>query len=143
MNKSLEKTRPVGVTALSIFFIAATAITVVASISLLFPDSFLEPMWRVNPRGREGLGAIGVWAVVLFFVVGSACALAAIGLWRGIRWGYAMAIIVLSINLLGDLFNVISGTEPRAAIGIPIVIVILVYLMSQRVRVFFRGSSEV
>ena len=81
--------------------------------------------------------------MVLFFFVGSACAIAAVGLWRGARWGYVVGIIVLSINLLGDVVNVVFGTEPIAAIGIPIVIVILVYLMSQRVRVFFRGSSEV
>lgn len=137
-----RKTRPLGVTALSIFFLAATLITIVAAISLLFPNGFLEPIWRLNPRGRAGLGAIGVWAVLLFVVLGSACGVAAIGLWRGARCGYVVAIIVLSINLLGDLVNVISGIERRAAIGIPIVILILAYLTSQRVRHFFRKSTD-
>ncbi|MEP6911839.1 MAG: DUF2127 domain-containing protein [bacterium] len=77
------------------------------------------------------------------FFVGSACAIAAAGLWRGARWGYLVAIVVLSINLLGDVVNVVSGTEPRAAIGIPVVVLILAYLMSQRVRGFFRRSSGV
>jgi hypothetical protein len=131
-------TRPVGITVLCIFFMAATAITLIASISLLCPGGFLEPIWQLNPRGRAGLGTVGVWAVVLLLVVGCACAVAAIGLWRGASWGYAVAIIVLSVNLLGDLVNAISGLEPRAAIGIPIVIGMLAYLMSQRVRRFFR-----
>ncbi|MEP6820275.1 MAG: hypothetical protein ABJA18_12130 [bacterium] len=141
-DESAKKTRPLGVTALSIFFVIATAITLIASISLLFPGSFLEPLWRLNPRGRAGLGAIGVWAIILFVFIGSACALAAIGLWRGARLGYAMAIVVLSINLLGDVVNVVSGTEPRAAIGIPIVILILAYLVTQSVRDFFQNSSD-
>lgn len=131
--------RPLGVTALSIFFVAATLITIVAAISLTFPNGFLEPIWKLNPHGRIGLGAIGMWAVLLFSVVGTACAIAANGLWRG-RWlGYYTAITVLAINLFGDLFNVISGTEPRAAIGVPIVILIIVYLSRPRVRLFFRG----
>lgn len=136
-----KRNRPIGVTALSIFFMTATAITVVAAISLLLPNGFLEPIWRLNPRGRAGLGAIGAWAVVLFVVVGCACAVAAIGLWRGARWGYVAAIIVLSINLLADIINVVSRIEPRAAIGIPIVILILAYMTSQRVRHFFRRST--
>lgn len=136
-----NRNRPIGVTALSIFFMTATAITVVAAISLLLPNGFLEPIWRLNPRGRAGLGAIGAWAVVLFVVVGCACAVAAIGLWRGARWGYVAAIIVLSINLLADIINVVSRIEPGAAIGIPIVILILAYLTRQRVRHFFRRST--
>lgn len=131
------KTRPAGVTALSIFFMVATVIALVALISLLFPNGFLEPMWRLNPRGRAGLAKIGSWAVILFFFVGSACAIAAVGLWRCARWGYVVGIIVLSINLLGDVINVVTGTERRAALGVPIVISILVYLMTKRVRSFF------
>jgi hypothetical protein len=58
----LQNTRPLGITPLSIFFMAATVITIVAAISLLFPNGFLEPIWRLNPRGRIGLGAIGMWS---------------------------------------------------------------------------------
>ncbi len=132
-----DKTRPLGVAALSIFFLAATLITIVAAISLLFPNGFLEPIWKLNPRGRAGLGAIGLWAVLLFSIVGLACAVAALGLWQVHWWGYFTAITVLSLNLFGDLFNVISGIEPRAAIGIPIVVLIIVYLLRPRVRRFF------
>lgn len=99
-------------------------------------------MWRLNPRGREGLGAIGVWGVILLFVVSIACAVAAVGLWRGLRWGYVTAVILLSVNLMGSILNVISMTEPRAAIGIPIVIAILVYLMRQRTRHFFGTTNN-
>lgn len=141
-RQGITKTRPVGITALSFFFIAATVMTLAASISLMFPGGFLEPIWRLNPRGRAGLGAIGVWAVILLFAIGCACAVAAIGLWRGARWGHAAAIIVISVNLLGDLINVISGMERRAAIGIPIVVIILIYLANQRVRRFFAKASK-
>jgi hypothetical protein len=90
----ISKTRLIGITALGIFFMAATVITLVASIALLLPGGFLEPLWRLNPRGRAGLGAIGIWAVVLLLAVGCACAVAAIGLRRGARWGYALGLRV-------------------------------------------------
>ena len=126
--------RPAGITVLSIFFWAATAITIVAAVSLLFPNAFLEPIWKLNPRARVGLGAIRLWAVLLFLVVGFACAAAGVGLWRGRWWGYCTAIAVLSLNLLGDLINAISGNEPRAIIGVPIAALIIIYLSRPKGR---------
>jgi uncharacterized membrane protein (DUF2068 family) len=108
----------------------------------LFPNGLLEPIWKLNPRARVSLGAIGIWAVLLFFGVASSCAIAASGLWRSAHWGYVMAIAILTINTIADLFNVVSGKEPRAIIGIPIVILILAYLLSQKVRWFFRSPTD-
>lgn len=114
-----SETHPLGITALSIFFLFGTAASFVSFVSLLFPGSFLEPMWRLNPRAREGFASMGAWEIVLMFAVCIACASAAAGLWRGARWGYRVAMVILCINLLGDIANVLLGTEPRAAVGIP------------------------
>ena len=141
-SKSAEVSRTFGITALSIFFFTATGITCVAAVSLLFPNGLLEPIWKLNPRAHVGLGAIGIWAPVLFFVVALACATAAIGLWRGARWGYVTALAVITINALADLISVVSGNEPRAIIGIPVVILILAYLLSQKVRQFFGSRTD-
>lgn len=141
-RKSPATSRPFGITVLSIFFSAATGITLIAAISLLFPNGLLEPIWKLNPRARVSLGDIGIWAPLLFFVVALACAIAAIGMWRRTRWGYVTAIAILTLNSLADLFNVVSGKEPRAIIGIPIVILILAYLLSQKVRRFFRPPTD-
>ena len=135
--------RPIGITALSVFFLFGALASFLSFVSLLFPGSFLEPMWRLNPRAREGFTNIGAWAIVLMCVVCIACALAAAGLWRGTRWGYWLAVALLAVNLLGDIVNVVLGTEPRAAVGIPIVIVILVFLMGKRVKQFFVTSDGV
>jgi hypothetical protein len=136
-----SETRPTGITALSIFFLFGTAASFVSFVSLLFPGSFLEPLWRLNPRAREGFASMGAWAIVLMCAVSIACALAATGLWRGARWGYWLAIALLTINLIGDIINVVTGTEPRAVVGVPIVIAILAFLTSKRVRGFFRKAS--
>jgi hypothetical protein len=133
-----SRVRPVGVTTLSVFFWGGAL-----TISLSLPGSFLERLWRLNPRAREGLAEIGAWAILLMGAVSVACAMAAAGLWRGSRWGYWLALTLLAINLIGDIANVLLGTEPRAAVGIPIVIAILVFLLvSRRVRDFFSKTAR-
>ena len=133
--------RPVGITALSIFFLAGAAISLTASLSLLRPNSFFESMWRLNPRAQENLSSLGLWAVLLLAIVSLFCATAAIGLWRGSMWGHWLAFGLITTNLIGD-FNVLLGTEPRAVVGIPIAAAILLYLLSKKVRTSFKRTSD-
>ena len=131
-----------GITALSIFFLAGAAISLAASLSLLRPNSFLESMWRLNPRAQESLSSLGLWAVLLMAIVSLFCAAAAIGLWRGSRWGHWLAVGLIATNLIGSITNVLLGTEPRAIVGIPIAVAILLYLLSQKVRRSFRQTRD-
>ncbi len=138
-----SKTRPIGITALSILFLFGAVAGFVSSASFLFPGSFLEPVWRFNPRAREGFAGIGAWAIVIMSIVCIFCALAAAGLWRGTRWGYWLAILLLTVNLTGDILNVVLGTQPAAIIGVPVAIAIFVFLRSNRVRRFFAKSTVI
>jgi hypothetical protein len=132
--------RPVGITALSIFFLAGALISLTAGLSLLFPNSIIEPMWRVNPRGHQGLVRIGLWGVALLFAASVSCAAAAVGLWRSARWGHRVAVTLIAINLLSDVANSVLGAEPRAVVGVPIAFALLLYLMSKRVRRYFAAA---
>lgn len=129
--------RPRGITALSIFLLAGALISFTAGLSLLFPNRIIEPMWRVNPRGHQGLMRIGLWGVVLLFAASVSCAAGAVGLWRSARWGHRVAVTLIAINLLSDVANSVLGAEPRAVVGVPIASVLLLYLMSKRVREYF------
>ena len=135
--------RPRAVAALSIFFAAGATISLIAGISLLLPNSFLEPIWRLNPRAHESLSRLGLWAVLMMSTVSMLCAAAAIGLWRGLRWGYWLAVGLILTNLLGNVINVVLGTEPRAIVGVPIATALLAYLiMSKKVQEFFSKSRN-
>jgi hypothetical protein len=90
-------------------------------------------MWQLNPRAHSDFQSMGGWAIGLMLLVGAACALAARGLWRRTRWGYILALAVLSINLLGDLLNALVLGDLRTLVGLPIGGGMLAYLLSDRV----------
>jgi len=129
--------RPPGIVALALFFVFGTMMSGLAALLLLFPGSFLDPLWRLNPRAREGFAALGVWAVLLMTVVCMACAVAAFGLLRGKRWGYWTALAILTMNLVGDITNAAATHDWRTLIGVPIGGLLIAYLISRR-RVFER-----
>ena len=126
------KTRPFVVTVLIVLFVIGVTASLISVISLTFPGSFLEPVWKLNPRAREGFARMGGWSILLMSVVCVTCLVTAIGLWRRLRWGYWLAAIVLTINLVGDVINVLVGTDRRAIVGIPIVLLLLVYLLRSK-----------
>lgn len=133
----IKKDRPNGILLLAGFFLLGSVISFVAALSLLVPQSVSEPMWRVNPRGHMGLVRMGVWGVVLLFAACAGCGIAAVGLWRGSSWGHRTALALIAINLFSDLFNALSGNEPKAIIGVPIAFAILIYLVSRKVKAYF------
>jgi hypothetical protein len=135
--------RPRGIMAFIVFFLVGTLISFLAGLSLLVPSTFFQGMWRVNPRGHNGLVRIGLWAVVLLFAASISCAAAAIGLWRRARWGHGVAVALIAINLLSDIANALMATEPRAIVGIPIAFALLLYLLRKPVRNYFKHRSPI
>lgn len=133
----MTRDRPVGVSALTALFAFGALMSLIAGLALSWPGSFLEPMWGVNPRGRDGLSTLGPWGIVLMFCVSGACALSASGLWSGAARGRRLATAILVVNLVGDAVSALSGAEPRAALGIPIGAALVAYLWSARVTAFF------
>lgn len=133
--------RPLVVTLLIILFAIGSVASLISVITLTFPGSFLDVVWRINPQAYEGFTRIGAWSVVLMSVVFVACLLTAIGLWRRLALGYWMAAVMLTANLTGDAINVIAGNDRRAIVGIPIALILLLYLTRRNTRKYFRQSN--
>jgi hypothetical protein len=131
-----------GLIALSIFFLCGSVLAGMAAVSMALPNSVLEPMWRLNPRGHQGLIDMHVWGILLLAGASVACAGAGVGLWLRQNWGHTMAFGVLLVQLVGDVLNVVSGAEPRAIVGVPIVAGLLFYLTRPGVRAEFGPASE-
>ena len=87
---------------------------------LIFPGSAFDWLWRLNPDARLAFQSLGNWSFVLMLTAGTACLVAALGLWRGTIWGTQLAVTILSINLLGDLANALFRHDYRSLIGLPV-----------------------
>jgi hypothetical protein len=75
-------------------------------------------------------------------LVAAACAAAAVGVWRGSRWGYRVAVGLLAVNLLGDIANATLRGDWRTLVGVPIGGAMLLYLLSRRARAWFEPGRE-
>jgi hypothetical protein len=117
---------------LSAFFGFGTAMCALTIMLLLFLATKFDLLWRLNPDARLAFQSLGSWSFVIMTIVGVACGAAAIGLWRGNVWGARLAMIILSVNIVGDLINVFSRHDYRALIGLPIGGAIIVYLARYR-----------
>ena len=71
---------------------------------------------------------MGGISVLIMGAVGAACGSAAIGLARGARWGRGLALLILAVNLVGDLGNAMLRHDYRALIGLPIGGALIFYL---------------
>jgi hypothetical protein len=133
--------RPPGVVALSLFFWFGTAMSGLAALALSFPGSGLDVIWRMNPTAEASFAEMGAWAEPLMAAVCVACAVSAIGLWRGARWGQRTALVVLAAQLVGDLGNVAIRGDLRTLVGLPIGGAMIAYLLSRRVRRYLHGNA--
>ena len=111
------------------FAFGATMCALTISL-LLFPGSVLDSLWRLNPDARVAFESFGYWSVVLMLSVGTACLFAAIGLWRARQWGTWLAVIILSINMLGDLTNLFVRHDYRGLVGVPVAGAMIFFLLA-------------
>jgi hypothetical protein len=132
-----QSPRPVGITALSLFFVFGTLASGLAAAMLIEPGTSIDVLWRLNPPAHEGFIAMGHWSVLLMSTVCLACVSAARGLWCCRLWGYWTATIILSVNLLADTINSFLFRDWRTLIGLPIAGFMIAYLVSKR-RIFDR-----
>ena len=117
------------------FLIFATLIAAFIGTLLLFPGNVLESLWRFNPEARSAFQSMGRLASILLFVVGGVAFGGAVGIYRRRKWGWWLAIVLFSVNALGDAVSLFAtGRVLQSASGILISGSFLLYLMQPGVR---------
>ncbi len=119
---------PIGLKLLAIFFAFGACMCGLTVGLLLFPGSAVDSLWRLNPEAHAAFQWIGRLSILLMAIVGVACALAAIGLARNAIWGRWLGILILAVNLVGDLTNTLLRHDPRTLVGVPIAGAMIFYL---------------
>src|SRR6266446_9023774 len=110
------------------FFALGTAMCTLTIVLLISPGSPLDSLWTLNPDARVAFQSLGKGAIWLMLVVGAGCVFAAIGLWRRSLWGIRTALVILSLDLFGELLNAVLRHDYRALIGLPVGGAMILYL---------------
>jgi hypothetical protein len=107
-----------------------------AAITLLFPGTFLDRAWALNPTAHQQLAMIGPPAGVIFLVLAAVLMGAAAGWLRRRQWAWWLAVILISMQILGNLGNIVAGHAVRGALGATIASLLLLYILRVRTRAF-------
>jgi len=126
----MKSATPIGMKLLALFFAFGTCMCALTIVLLIFSGTMLDSLWRLNPEAHAAFQSIGWLSILLMATVGTACGLAAIGLARNTTWVCWLGILVLTVNLVGDLTNALLRHDLRTLIGVPIAGAMMVYLVS-------------
>jgi len=73
----------------------------------------------------------------LFLLLGAALTTAGIGWFRRRLWGWRLAVIIISTQVLGDVVNCVRGDWLRGGTGVIIAGALLLFLLQPRIRATF------
>lgn len=119
------------------FFALASAVALIAGISLGVPGHFLDGVWRIKPTEHALLLQAGRPAVVGFILLAATMAIAAYGAFARRRWGWWVAVAIFAVHALSDASRIVLGAPWEGLIGVTISVLILTWLSRPRVRASF------
>ncbi|MGC2184456.1 MAG: hypothetical protein WA637_14345 [Terriglobales bacterium] len=137
MPKDSPQKSPRGLTAVAGFLFFGAAMALLAGTTLVFPGTILDRAWRLNPVAYAQLAPLGGPVGIVFLLLAVVLSVAATGWWCRRRWGWVLAVVIISIQVLGDFMNLLRGDVLRGAVGVVIAGALLFYMTRPRVRAVF------
>ena len=107
-----------GVMLLGAFFCVATLILIAAGSALVWPDTFLEAVWKVYEARRATLMPYRQIAGPGFLALSLAMAAASAGCLGRHEWGRRLAIAIFAVNGASDVAQLILGHYLEGGIGV-------------------------
>ncbi len=136
------KPKPTGLVAIGLFLFFGAAMASLAATTLLWRGTVLDRVWTLNQAAYRQLSSLGTKVGLLFVLLSTALLMSGIGWFRHRRWGWRLAVAIIAIQLLGDIFNIARGDPLRGATGVIIARALLLYLLSPRIRAAFSGIAD-
>ena len=127
---------PAGITAIGVFWFFGATMAAYAGVTLLWPGTLLDGLWRLNPSAHIQLLIIGPAIGVLFFVLSAALAVAGIGWAKRRSWGWTLGVIMLAMHVIGDLASAAMG-DWRGGAAVLVAGALLFYLFRPSVKRVF------
>jgi hypothetical protein len=141
MRVSCGKKFSTGLTAIGVFLFFGAIMALLAGTTLIWRGTALDQMWALNAAAYKQLMPFGRTVGVLFLILSLALAIGGFGWFRRSFWGWALAVVVIATQLLGDLVNIFMGHFLRGGLGAAIAGALLFYLLLPAVRCGFERST--
>jgi hypothetical protein len=129
--------RPLGFTAIGVFFFFGFVMASLAGTTLVHSGTVLDKMWKLNPVAHEQLMPLAPTVGFAFLLLAWALLFAGIGWLKRRRWGWILGTAIIAINLCGDVFNASRGEWLKGSFGILVAGLLLYYMTRLRVRRYF------
>jgi hypothetical protein len=114
------------------FFTLAALVAGVGAITLVVPDGPLEFVWVAKQNEFAELLAHRAISVPGFLLLFIACTAAAIGCLLRYRWGWWLALTLISINLLASVIRLADEPSIGLALGAVIAALLVTWLVTSR-----------
>src|ERR1022692_4880027 len=131
------KTKTPGFTAIGIFLFFGAVMASLAATTLLWRGTALDRVWALNPTAYKQLAPLGGMVGIFFLVLAAALITAGIGWFRRRLWGWRLAVVIISTQVLGDVVNCVRGDWLRGGTGVIIAGALLLFLLQPRIRAAF------
>jgi hypothetical protein len=128
--------------AVGIFLFFGATMACLAGVTLTWPGTILDRIWRLNVPAYATLAPLGQTAGIFFLMLSVTLALPGTGWFKRRRWGWLLAVVIIATQVLGDLVNAFTGDVLRGAIGFIIAGALLIYLVQPKVRLRFESGKE-
>jgi hypothetical protein len=129
--------KPRGFTAIGVFLFFGAVMASLAATTLLWRGTVLDRLWTLNPTAYKQLAPLGRIVGILFLALSAALTTAGIGWFQCRLWGWRLAVVIISTQVLGDVVNCVRGDWLRGGTGVIIAGALLLFLWQPRIRAAF------
>lgn len=139
MNAVRESTPlPKGMAAMGMFLFFGATMALLAGITLSWPGTMLDAIWRLNPNAYWQLAPLGKLVGIPFLFLAMTMAVAGIGWFQRRVWGWWLAVGILATQCMGDIVNTFTGHVGEGSFGVTVAGALLYYLSRPSVRRAFK-----
>ncbi len=126
---------------MGVFLFFGATMAALAGVTLLWRGTVLDRAWVLNPVAFKELGGYGRGISIPFLLLSGALVFAGTGWLRRRFWGWLLAVVIISAQVLGNLLNAGLGHFAQGATGAVIVGALLLYLLLPQFRGTFDKNS--
>jgi hypothetical protein len=126
-----------GFNVIGVFLFFGASMASLAATTLLRRGTPLDRLWSLNPTAYNQLAPLGRIVGIFFLALAAILITAEIGWFRRRLWGWRLAVVIISTQVLGDVVNCVRGDWLRGGAGVIIAGALLLFLLQPRIRAAF------